>query len=438
MTYHEALKYLDSLIDYEKANDFDYKRSFKLDRMKSLSSRLGNPHEGIKAVHVAGTKAKGSVSSFINSILIKAGYKTGMYTSPHLISFRERIRVDGEPISEDNLARLVAKIYPHAEDMAKKNERPTYFEVCTAIAFLYFKERGVDFMVLEVGMGGRLDSTNIVRPLVSVITPISYDHVQHLGPTMRDIASEKCGIIKEKSVVVSSPQNNEAFEVIKSTVEKTRSKFYLVGKDAAFQKIYSGTERQIFNLLTKEGEYPRVEIRLLGEFQIENAVSAVLAVEALRHYEIFVDKVAIMAGLRSARWPGRFEILRKNPLIVVDGAQNGQSAFILKKAVETNLKYKKLFLILGTMCDKDIENICRELSGIADYVIATKSKSGRALSPQFLKERFLHYKNIDAETSDSVRDAIDKALRLAGKDDALLITGSLYVVGEAMEALRKD
>lgn len=437
MTYREALTYLDSLIDYEKADNFDYKKSFKLDRMKSFSSRLGNPHEGIKAIHVAGTKAKGSVSSFINSILMKAGYKTGMYTSPHLISFRERIRVDGEPISEEGLARLAAKIYPCAEDMAKKGERPTYFEACTAIAFLYFKESGVDFMVLEAGMGGRLDSTNIARPLVSVITPISYDHVEYLGSSIRDIASEKCGIIKEKSVAVSSPQNEEALEVIKSATEKARSKFYLTGKDAALQKIYSDTERQIFNLLTKEGEYPMAEIRLLGNFQVENAATAVLAVEAMRHYEIFVDKAAIMAGLRSARWPGRFEILSKNPLTVVDGAQNGQSAFVLKEAVRGNLKYKKLFLILGVMRGKDIENICGELSGITDYLITTKSRSDRALSPQFLKESFLHYKSIDSETSDSVRGAVDKALQLADRDDAILITGSLYVVGEAMEALRK-
>ncbi len=435
MTYQDALAYLDSLINYEKVNGFDYKKSLKLNRMKSLSERLGNPHEGIKAIHVAGTKAKGSVTSFINSILMNAGYKTGMYTSPHLISFRERIRLDGEPISEENLARLVAKIYPHAQDMAKKNKRPTYFEVCTAIAFLYFKENGADFMALETGMGGRLDSTNIVRPLVSVITPISRDHIEHLGPGIKDIASEKCGIIKEGSVVVSSPQDNEALWVIKSAVEKSRSKFYLTGKDALFQKVHSDTERQIFNLLTRYGEYPMAEIRLLGDFQIENAAAAVLAAEALGHYGIFIDTSAIMAGLKSARWPGRFEILRKNPLIVVDGAQNGQSAFVLKKAVRSSLKYKKLFLILGAMRDKDIENICVELSRIADYVITTKSKSGRASSPEFLKERFLHYKNIDAETSDSTAGAIDRALTLAGKDDAILITGSLYVVGEAMEAL---
>ena len=437
MTYQDALTYLDSLINYEKTNNFDYKKSMKLERMKSISERLGNPHKGIKAIHIAGTKAKGSVSSFINSILIKTGYKTGLYTSPHLISFRERIRINGEAISEADVTRLLEKILPHAELMAKEEERPTYFEICTIMAFLYFKEKKVDFMVLEVGMGGRLDSTNIVRPLVSVITPISYDHVKHLGSTIRDIASEKCGIIKNKSIVVSSPQNIEALVVIKDAAERAGAKFYLVGKDAVFERIYSDTERQVFNLLTRNGEYPNAEIPLLGDFQVENGATAVLAVEALKDYQIFIDKSAIMAGLRSARWPGRFEVLGRKPLIVADGAQNGQSAFILKKTVKGNLKYKRLFLILGVMRDKDIENICRELSEVADYVITTRSRSERALSPQFLKDRFLHYKNIDAVTTESVDEAVRKGLTLAGKDDAILVTGSLYVVGEAMEALKR-
>ncbi len=438
MTYQDALTYLDSLINYENTDNFDYKKALKLERMNSLSERLGNPHEGIKAIHIAGTKGKGSVSSFINSILMKTGYRTGLYTSPHLISFRERIRIDGEPISEKDLARLTEKISLHVEAMAKEGERPTYFEVCTMIAFLYFKNMKADFMVLEVGMGGRLDSTNIVKPLVSVITPISYDHVQHLGPTIRAIASEKCGIIKDRSIVVSSPQNIEALSVIKEAAANAGAKFYLMGKDAVFERIYSDTELQVFNLLTKNDEYPNTEIRLLGEFQVENAASAVLSIEALKHYGIFIDKSAIMAGLKGARWPGRFDILKKRPLVIADGAQNGQSAFILKKAVKNNLKYNKLFLILGIMRDKDIENICRELSEITDYIITTKSRSERASSPQFLKDRMLHYKNIGAETSESVGAAVHKGLTLAGKDDAVLITGSLYVVGEAMEALRKD
>lgn len=437
MTYQDALKYLDSLVNYEKADNFDYKKSLRLERMRSFSRRLGNPHEGINALHIAGTKGKGSVSSFINSILMEAGYRVGLYTSPHLVSFRERIRINGQPISEENITKLMERLMPHIEAMAKENDAPTYFEICTMIAFLYFKENKVNFMVLEVGMGGRLDSTNIVKPLISVITPISYDHVRHLGPKIEDIAFEKCGIIKNNSVVISSPQSPEALAVIRRVAAEANAEFYLAGRDSFYEKLDSNLEQQSFNLITKCGEYPHLKICLLGDFQIDNAAAAVLAVEGLRHYEIFIDKSAVSGGLRNARWPGRFEILRKKPFVVVDGAQNGQSASILKKAVRENLSYKKLFLVLGVMSDKDIENICRELSGIADYVITTKSKSDRAISPEFLKERMLYHKNIDAVATESVSEALDKALALADKDDAILVTGSLYVVGETLEALTK-
>ncbi|MDP3788915.1 MAG: folylpolyglutamate synthase/dihydrofolate synthase family protein [Candidatus Omnitrophota bacterium] len=437
MTYQDALKYLDSLVNYEKASNFDYKKSLKLERMQSFSARCGDPHKNIKAIHVAGTKGKGSVSSFINSILMEAGYGVGLYTSPHLVSFRERIRINGVPISEEDMARLMTKMMPHIETMEREDERPTYFETCTMIAFLYFKENNVDFIVLETGMGGRLDSTNIVNPLISVITPISYDHVRHLGTALEDIAFEKCGIIKNNSVVVSSSQSPDALTVIKRVTSEKNAKFYLAGKDSFCKKIYSDLDKQTFSLITRCGEYPHLDIKLLGDFQIENASTAVLAIEGLRHYDIFIDKSAVSAGLLNARWPGRFEILRKKPFIIVDGAQNGQSALMLRKAVRYTLKYRKLLLILGIMSDKDVENICKELSSIADYVITTKSRSDRAASPEFLRERMLHYKNIDVVTAVSVCEALDKALAVAGKDDAILVTGSLYVAGEAMEVLSK-
>lgn len=437
MTYHDALKYLDSLVDYEKTSNFNYKKSLKLERMRSFSRRLGNPYEGINAIHIAGTKGKGSTSSFINSILMEAGFKVGLYTSPHLISFRERIRINGLPISEEGITRLVEYLMPHVGTMAEAEEKPTYFEICTMIAFLHFKENNVNFMVLETGMGGRLDSTNVVKPLVSVITPISYDHVNHLGSRIEDIAFEKSGIIKNNSVVVSSPQSPEALAVIGRVAVEANSKFYLTGKDSFYEKLSSDLERQRFNLITRCGEYPCLEIRLLGNFQVENAATAVLSVEGLRHYEIFIDKNAVSNGLQNARWPGRFEILRKRPFVVVDGAQNGQSASILKKTVKDNLSYKKLFLILGAMRDKDINGICKELSQVADYVITTKAKSDRACSAEDLKESMRRFKDVETVATESVGEAVSKSLSIAGKDDLILITGSLYVVGEAMEIFKK-
>ncbi len=236
---------------------------------------------------------------------------------------------------------------------------------------------------------------------------------------------------------MSSPQHPEAFEVIRRVAAEKNAVFYSVDKDSLREKLYASMEKQVFDLATKYVEYPRLEISLLGDFQAENASAAVLAADGLRHYGIFIDKRVVSEGLRDARWPGRFEILRKRPLVVVDGAQNGQSAFTLKMSVKDNLRYKKLFLVIGVMRDKDIDGICGELSQIADYVITTRAESGRACPPGLLRDKMLRYKKMEAVETVSVKEALNKALAAAGADDAILITGSLYVVGEAMEILAK-
>jgi len=436
MTYQQALAYLDSLINYEKRTNFDYKKSLKLERITAFSRRFGEPHRGIKAIHISGTKGKGSASSFINSILMEAGYKVGLYTSPHLFSFRERIRINGEPIREEDVARLMDEIKPHAEIMEKEDNKPTYFELCTMMAFLYFKRENTDFVVLEVGMGGRLDSTNIVEPLISVITPIGYDHVQHLGHTLKDIASEKCGIIKKDSIVISSPQHAEAMDVIREISSERNSKLYIVGKDIFFEALSSDLEGQSFRLLTRYGEYPYLKIQLLGDFQLENAAAAVAAVEELRSRDIFIRNDAIRDGLAKARWPGRLEIMSKKPFIVVDGAQDVNSVLRLKQAVKNIFRYKRLFLIFGAMQDKDVDGMCRELNGLADCVVATKSKSERAAPPEIIKETMLNYnKEVNIITTASVVEAINECKEKAGEGDLILVTGSLYVVAEAMETL---
>lgn len=436
MTYQEALAYLDSLINYEKINDYDYKKSLKLERMESFSRRFGDPHKGIKMIHVGGTKGKGSVSSFVNSILMEAGYKVGLYTSPHLFTFRERIRINGEPIKEEDAANLIAEIRPHVEAMEKENNEPTYFEVTTIMSFLYFKRKGVDFMVLEVGMGGRLDSTNIAESLVSIITPISYDHTQYLGSTLRDIALEKCGIIKNNSIVISSPQKEESLVVIKHISRAKNSRLYVIGRDILFETIKSDLDGQSFRLLTRCGEFPILRIHLLGDFQIENAATAVAAAEELRSKGIFITGDAIKNGLLKARWPGRLQIIREKPFIVVDGAQDANSASRLKKAIKEIFRHKRLFLIFGAMSDKDIDGMCKELSGIVNRLVATRSKSERASPPEIVREKMMRVnRDIDAAVADSVGEAIKRCVKEAGEDDLILITGSLYVVAEAMEEL---
>jgi len=439
MTYQQTLAYLDSLINYEKKSNFDYKKSFKLERMKSFSHRFEDPHKGIKTIHISGTKGKGSVSSFINSILMEAGYKVGLYTSPHLFSFRERIRINGEPIGEDDVARLIDKMKPYVDMMDENGDRPTYFEVCTMMAFLYFKDENVDFMVLEVGMGGRLDSTNVVDSLVSVITPISYDHTKFLGSTLGDIAFEKCGIIKDNSVVISSPQESEAMDVIRRISRERNSKLYVVGKDLFFEALDTNLEWQSFRLLSRYREYPHLRIKLLGDFQFENATAAVAAVEELGYRGIFISSDAIKDGLEKARWPGRLEIVNKKPFIVVDGAQDVNSTSRLKKAVKALLRYKRLFLIFGAMQDKDIDGMCRILSDMADCVVTTKSKSERAASPSVIREKMLKCnKALDVIVTDSPALAIRKCKEKACEEDLILVTGSLYVVADAMEALKGD
>lgn len=433
MTYQESLSYLDSLTNYEKKPEFDYKKSLKLERMTSLSRRLGNPHRGIKAIHISGTKGKGSVSSFINSILMEDGYKVGLYTSPHLFSFRERIRINGEPVNEEDVARLLDEIKPHAEAMEKERNKPTYFEVSTMMAFLYFKNESVDHMVLEVGMGGRLDSTNIAETLVSVITPISYDHTQHLGHTLGEIAFEKCGIIRNDSIVVSSPQSEEAMDVIRRTSLEKNSKLYTVGKDIFFETLDGDLHGQNFRLLTRYAEHPHLRIQLLGDFQIENAAAAVAAVEELRSRGTSVTAHAIKGGLAKARWPGRLEVISKKPFIIVDGAQDANSASRLKKAISGIFRYKKLFLIFGAMQDKDIDGMCAELGGMADFIAATRSKSERACPPEDIREKMLRFnKGAEVIATNRVAEAIKKCKDGAGEDDLILIAGSLYIAAEAI------
>lgn len=434
MTYQDALTYLDSLINYEEKTSFDCKKSFKLERMRSLSSLSGDPHKGIKAIHIGGTKGKGSVSSFVNSILMEAGYKVGLYTSPHLFSFRERIRINGRAISEEDVTKLLEEVRPHIKTMEEEGDKPTYFEVCTIIAFLYFKRENVQFMALEVGMGGRLDSTNIAESLVSVITPISYDHTQFLGSTLRDIAFEKCGIIRNDSIVISSPQQPEAMDIIRRVSEERNSKLRIVGKDIFFEIFDSDLEGQSFRLITTDAEYPCLRIKLLGDFQVENAAAAVAAIEALRFRDIFVESNVIEKGLVKTRWPGRLQLIHKKPFIVLDGAQNVSSASALKRALKNTFDYKRLILIIGTMQDKDIDGICRELGDITDYAVTTKAKTGRACPPEIIKKKFSKYNNrINIITTNSVDEAVTRGREKAGEEDLILITGSLYVIAEAMQ-----
>jgi dihydrofolate synthase/folylpolyglutamate synthase len=341
-------------------------------------------------------------------------------------------------ISEEEIVSLVEEVKPYAERYRKGIEFGvlSFFEVYTAIAFLFFARMRVDIAVLEVGMGGRLDATNVVEPLVCAITSISFDHVDKLGRTLRAISTEKAGIIKEDCLVVSAPQEKESMKAIEEICHRRGAELYIVGKDISFSFVSQDYSKQVLNISGMYGVYPRLEIPLLGYHQMENASVAVGVVELLRNGGINVTPVNIRDGLRKTNWPGRLEILREKPLIVVDGAHNPGSAKALKEAARAIFSYERLILILGTSDDKDIAGIGEQLCPSVDEVIITKANVPRAAEPELVAKQIGRFCRKMTLTI-SVGEAIDKALTMCSERDMILITGSLYVVGEALQVFAK-
>jgi len=437
MSYPEALRYLESFVNYEKFSSYPYQEALNLKRVQGFLNLVKNPERSLRFIHVAGTKGKGSTCAFITYILREAGFKTGLYTSPHLIDFRERIRIltpktkkiiSGadfeEMISKRKLASLVDRLKPALEKYNRVSiyGALSFFEVCTVLAFVYFKDEGVDLAVLETGLGGKLDATNVVEPAVSVLTPISYEHMDKLGHTLREIASEKAGIIKRNSIVICAPQVKEAARVIANKCKQEKAKLFLVGKDIK----YSGSENK-FRVTTPYAEYKDLKIRLCGRHQVLNAAVALAAVSALGKHNIKVRIDSIQKGLYNTLWPGRCEVVAKNPLIILDGAQNAASAKVLKKAVQERFCYRRLILILGVSNDKDIKGIADELYALAGTVILTKANNSRATDPEILAG---YFRKKDKYITNSIAEAKILAQKLAKKADLILVTGSLFVVGE--------
>ena len=437
MTYQEALQYLSCFVNYEKKNDYDYNFSIKLDRMRILCSLLGDPQKEVRSIHVAGTKGKGSTSAIIFSILKSSGFKAGLYTSPHLVSFRERIRIGDKLISEDDVGGILDEIKKAVDEMS--DNKPSFFEIYTALAYIYFKKENVDFAVYETGLGGRLDATNVIEPLVCAITPISYEHTHILGDTLAKIAHEKAGIIKQDSICISAPQEEEAFDVIESVCKEKNAQLVLVGRDILFKELDASDEEEIFNVSAILGKYTNLHMRLIGAHQVVNAAVAIGAIEALRLNGVSVGPEAIKRGIETVFWPGRLEVVRKrSPRIVLDGAQNKASADALARSVRRLFKYSKLILVLGVSKDKDIKGMLKELVPISDMIILTKSKIvERAMDPESIDE-LITPRDKDVVVTQNVKDALDRAIRASRPSDLVLVTGSLFVVGEAREILVKD
>lgn len=419
MNYKSSLEYVYSL------ESFGIKLG--LDRIMFLLKKLGNPEKKMKIIHVAGTNGKGSVCAMLSSILGEK-YDTGVYTSPNLVDIRERIIVNRRMISKNDFSRIMTKV--KKINVPSCFGHPTFFETLTAVALKYFHEKNVDFAVVEVGLGGRLDATNVVKPIVSVITNVSMEHENILGKNIEKIAEEKAGVIKKNVPVVTAAKNKNVLDVIKRVCIKNKCRLINVNENVEIRKLNHNLDGQIFDLQTPKNKYYNLRIPLLGRHQLVNAATALSVIELLKD---FLES-NIKKGFSSAKWSGRLEIINKKPLIVVDGAHNPDGMRKLKPAVIEYFNYDKLILVLGILSDKNIKKMVKIIAPQADIVVITKPDTERAADPEIIKNEAEKYiRNISVK--ENVKDALDYAKSIANKNDMILVTGSLYTVGGVKKAI---
>jgi len=436
MNYSQAEKYFHSFIDYERLPGIPYaSQGYSLRHVEELLHRLDDPHLAIRTIHIAGTKGKGSTAAMIAQVLSFSGYRTGLYTSPHLHNLRERIKVDGKLISPSEFAALVVELKPYFEAVdviASEAKQPlTFFEALTALAFVYFREKETDFQVLEVGLGGRLDATNVVKPEVCAITPISLEHTQILGHSLEKITCEKAGIIKPGCWVVLSPQLGEVASIVDDICRQRGARLVQVGKDITWRRLAGDFHQQSFVVQGKMGTH-HLTIPLLGDYQVENAVTAVATLEILASLGYGISAEDIAQGLAQVKWSGRFQILSFKPMVLVDGAHNSASMKRLVKNIKTYFNYDKNFLILGVSCDKDISGIVKELISLSPQIVVTRSSHPRAASPLILAAEFAKWGS-NPRVTETVTQALSQTLSIAKERDLICVTGSLFVVAEALD-----
>jgi dihydrofolate synthase/folylpolyglutamate synthase len=434
--YKNALEYLYSYVDFSLQKVVTYSPArFKLERMVALVASLGNPQQAYPSIHVAGTKGKGSVCILCASALHEAGYKVGLYTSPHLDDYAERIQINGEFIPHGDLADMVEEIKPNVAAIPEI----TTFEITTALAFMYFAKQKVDAAVIEVGLGGRLDATNVILPKVSVITSISYDHTLLLGNTLTQIAGEKAGIIKPLVPVVVSPQADEARLVIEHVANERSSPLLQVGRDILYRQISHSLEGQTIQVWSpgEETAASRIlSIPLLGAHQADNAATAYAALHIFAQKSLTINQGALKRGFASAFWPGRFEIVQKSPPVILDCAHNRDSALQLRLTLDEYYPGKPVILIFGASEDKDILGMFTELMPCVKELIAVKSFHPRAIEPAKLVEMAQSF-GLLVFCIEDIPLAVEKALELVGEDGLMLVTGSIFVVAEARKYWEK-
>lgn len=430
MTYEEAMEYI--------SNVGMFGSNYGLERTYRLLELLGSPQNKLKLIHIAGTNGKGSTTSMISKVLIGMGFKVGMYTSPYLEVFEERIQINGVNIPKDKLIDNLENVkYAVSKVIEEGYEHPTEFEIITALMFLYFYNEKIDYGVIEVGLGGRLDSTNVIIPKVSVITSISMDHINILGNTIEEIAKEKSGIIKDDVPVILYPQKKEVEDVILKAAHNNNSKVYYVKTDDGnLKEIDYDNITQNVQVNGLNGIY-NVNLPLLGEHQILNLCVAIKAVEVLCQVEkIQYNKEIIEESLKDVKWIGRLEMLNRKPLIVIDGAHNIDGIRVLKNNIRKYFKYNKMYLLLGILADKQVDEMIKEITPMAEKIFALTPHSDRAELSEDLK-REIEKVNQNVEAFDDYNEAINEALKVAEDDDLILVSGSLYMIGDMRKIINK-
>lgn len=425
----KALKYLEELRVLGS--------NYGLERTERLLELLGNPQKKLKLIHIAGTNGKGSTSSILGKVLIEHGYKVGFFNSPHLEEIEETIRINDDNIAEEELVNLLEEIKPYVNKIVEEGyKHPTEFEVLTCVMFLYLYRQKVDFGVIEVGLGGRLDSTNVITPILSIITSISLDHTNILGNTVEEITSEKVGIIKENIPVITCKQKDKVINIIKSKALLTNSKLTIVDSNNfnLLEIVNDDIPYQRVSINFNNNKYT-LDLSLLGKHQIINLSLVIKALEELQRLNyINIEINKLYKGVKSIKWKGRLEVLKKNPYIVIDGAHNIAGIEFLKSNIEEYFKYKKLYLILGILADKNVEEMVKVIAPLATEVYTVTPNSIRAASANELKEIVLRYNN-NCIAFDDYDKVIQLSLSKASKDDLIIASGSLYMIGEIRKIL---
>lgn len=429
MNYEEAINYIKETAKFGS--------KYGLERTEKLLEFLGNPHKKVKTIHVAGTNGKGSTTAMLTSILMENGYNVGTYTSPYIEEFEERIQINRNNILKSDLCDVVSKVKEAVEKVCECGYgNPTEFEIITCCGFLYFYNKAVDFIVVEVGLGGRLDSTNVIEPILSIIGSISYDHMQILGNTIEAIAYEKAGIIKPNTPVVLFPQVKEAEKVVEEVANKNNAPLIKVPNNIAiFDKIIK-KDTLMQHIKIDDNFINEYDLSLLGVHQVLNSSVVIYAVKELINLGVNISKESVIKGLSKVKWFGRLEIMNDNPMVVIDGAHNIDGIRNLCESVKKYFKYNKMILILGILADKQVKDMIDTIAPMASKIICVTPNSERAELASELKKE-IEKLNINCESIEDYEKAYEKALVYSDDDDLLLVSGSLYMIGDMRKVIRK-